>query len=296
MKNQSGSLLRGIFPALVTPLSPDNSVNVRSLGKLIERMYGAGADGLYLCGSTGEGLHMQPEARQLVAEVVTDLSPKDKQVIVHVGARSLEQTLDLARHASKLGVSAISSLPLPGLSAEELPNLYRAIANAARVPVVAYYFPDHSGYSLSFDQIAEICAIPGVEGVKFTDYDLYKVSKLTDVGVKILNGRDEILIAGLIMGAAGGIGSTYNVMPGRFVDLFRMASEARWEEARNLQRRVTQFITALLSFPLLPAIKQVLEWSGIDCGKTLGAPHELTIAERKRLRTELGAYQDLLAA
>ncbi len=296
MSNQSSSLLHGIFPALVTPLNADNSVNVHSLGKLIERMYEAGADGLYLCGSTGEGLHMQPEARQLVAEVVTDLSPEDKQIIVHVGARTLEQTLDLARHASKLGVSAVSSLPLPKLSAQELPNLYRAIANAASVPVVAYYFPGHTGYSLTFDQIAELCDIPGVEGVKFTDYDLYTVSKLNDRGVKVLNGRDEILIAGLIMGAVGGIGSTYNAIPGRFVELFRMASEARWEEARKLQRRVTQFITALLSFPLLPAIKQTLEWSGIDCGKTLGAPHELTAPEKERLRTELDSYQDLLAA
>ncbi len=217
MSHQQQSFLRGIFPALVTPLNADDSVNLQSLERLIERMYDAGANGLYLCGSTGEGLRMQPEARQLVTEVVKKLSPEDKQIIVHVGADSLEKTLELARHASGLGVSAVSSLPLVGMSAEQLPPFYRAIASAASVPVVAYYFPGYTGYTLNFEQLAEICDIPGVEGVKYTDYDLYTLSRLTNQGVKILNGRDEILIAGLIMGATGGIGSLYNIIPESFV-------------------------------------------------------------------------------
>ena len=296
MSGQPHSFLRGIFPALVTPLNPDLSVNVRSLEMLVERMYQAGADGLYLCGSTGEGLRMQPAARQLVAEVVKKLSPESKQVIVHVGGASLEETVSLALHASLLGVSAISSLPLSGMPAAELPGFYRAIASAANIPVVAYYFPGYTGYSLSFDQLAELCDVSGVEGVKFTDYDLYAVAKLTARGTRILNGRDEILIAGLIMGAVGGIGSLYNVIPGRFVEVFRLASEGRWEEARKLQVRVTQFITALLSFPLLTAIKQSLAWSGIDCGPTLSTPSELTVEEKERLRNELDCYRDLLAA
>ena len=296
MSTQPDSFLRGIFPALVTPLKPDGSVHVRSLEQLVERMYNAGANGLYLCGSTGEGLKMQPDARQLVAEVVKSLSPKEKQTLVHVGAGSLEETLDLARRASRLGVTAISSLPLARMAATELPGFYRAIAVTSTLPVVAYYFPAHTGYSLTFEQLAQLGRTPGVEGVKFTDYDLYALSRLNDAGLRVLNGRDEILVAGLIMGAVGGIGSLYNVIPGRVVELFRMTSEGRWEEARRLQVRVTRFITMMLSFPLLPAIKQVLAWSGIHCGHTLGNPSVLTAGQQQRLRAELDRYQDLLTA
>jgi N-acetylneuraminate lyase len=295
MSRQPDPFLRGIFPALVTPLKPDGSVHVRSLEQLVERMYDKDADGLYLCGSTGEGLRMQPDARQLVAEVVKSLSPKGKQVIVHIGAGTLEQTLELARRASRLGVTAISSLPLAGMQAAELPGFYRSIAVSAGLPVVAYYFPGHTGYSLTFEQLAELGRTPGVEGVKFTDYDLYALSRLNDAGLRILNGRDEILVAGLIMGAVGGIGSLYNIIPRRFVELFRLATEARWEEARRLQITITRFITMMLSFPLLPAIKQALGWTGIDCGHTLGSPSELTADQKQRLRTELDRYQDLLA-
>lgn len=296
MSDPADAFLRGIFPALVTPLHRDGSVNLQSFERLLERVYLAGAHGVYVCGSTGEGLRMNMDARQLVTESAVRNSPAGKQVIVHVGAPSLEDTLNLARHASALSVSAVSSLPLANMPAEGLAGFYRAIAAAASVPVVAYYFPGFTGYSLSFEQLAEICEIPGVSGVKFTDYDLYALSLLSDRGVKILNGRDEILLAGLLMGAAGGIGSIYNLIPGRFVELFRLASQGEWEKARKLQLHVTRFITVLLSFPLLPAIKQALAWGGIECGRTLGSPSELTEDQKARLRTELDAFKELLAA
>jgi dihydrodipicolinate synthase/N-acetylneuraminate lyase len=75
-----------------------------------------------------------------------------------------------------------------------------------------------------------------------------------------------------------------------------MASSGQWEEARLLQQRINQLITVLLSFPLLPAIKQVLGWSGNQCGKTLKSPSELTPEQKEELRRELQPLQDLLAA
>jgi N-acetylneuraminate lyase len=179
---------------------------------------------------------------------------------------------------------------------QDLADFYAAIAHHASVPLVAYYFPAFTGTELSIDQLEHICRIPGVTGVKFTDYDLYKLSMLARRNIAVFNGRDEVLAAGLLMGASGGIGSIYNVVPHRFAELFRMASSGQWEEARLLQQRINQLITVLLSFPLLPAIKQVLGWSGIQCGKTLKSPSELTPEQKEELRRELQPLQDLLAA
>lgn len=230
------SLLSGIFPALVTPLNEDESVNVQSLERLLERVYDARADGVYICGSTGEGLSLLASARQLVAEVAMKHSPRGKQIIVHVGASTLDDTLHLAKHASDLGATAVSSLPLAGMPADKLTDFYRAISRVSKAPIVAYYFPGFTGYQLTFEQLETVCNLPGVSGVKFTDYDLYALSRLSAQGVKMLNGRDEILIAGMLMGAVGGIGSIYNVVPGRFVDLFFWLAKADGKRLADCRR------------------------------------------------------------
>jgi N-acetylneuraminate lyase len=286
--------LGGILPALVTPLKDDNSVSVSALEKLLERVYSAGVAGVYLCGSTGEGLLLSDEERQLVAEIAVANSPQEKQIVVHIGARSLESTLHLTRHACRLGVAGVSSLPMPGMSSEQLTDFYRTIAANATVPVVAYYFPALTGYELPFGELEKIAGIPGVQGIKYTDYNLYTLSLLAAGGTTIFNGRDEVLAAGLLMGAAGGIGSIYNIVPHKFVELFSLAKSSRWEEARKLQYRINELITLLLSYPLLPAIKQTLGWAGIECGATRSEPQHLTPEQQKQLRAQLGAFADLL--
>lgn len=286
--------LGGIVPAVVTPLDENRAINVDAFEQLLDRLYRAGSDGVYLCGSTGEGLLLPQEARESIVEMAVKLSPAGKQIIVHTGAKTLDETLCLTRSASALGVTAVSSLPFSGMQAADLAGFYKAIANVSQVPAIAYYFPGFAGFHLSFEQLEQICTLPGVAGLKFTDYDLYSMSMLVNQGATIFNGRDEVLAAGLLMGAHGGIGSIYNVLPHRFVELFRFASEGEWEKARTLQKQINQVITLLLSFPLLPAIKQVMAWNQIDCGDTLREPHRLTQEQQHQLRQALEPHQDLL--
>jgi N-acetylneuraminate lyase len=89
------------------------------------------------------------------------------------------------------------------------------------------------------------------------------------------------------MGADGGIGSFYNLIPELFVALYRHARAERWEEARQLQRRINELITLTLQVPLFPAIKTMLAWSGIDCGPVLPPRRPLTDPERERLASLL---------
>ena len=106
-------------------------------------------------------------------------------------------------------------------------------------------------------------------GVKFTDFDLFRMANLAHPGRCIFNGRDEVLAAGLLMGAGGGIGTFYNLLPGLFVEIYDAATAGRWDAARTAQARVNTLIRITLDFPLFPAVKQMLAWSGLDCGPCL---------------------------
>jgi N-acetylneuraminate lyase len=279
--------LDGIFPALVTPLTPSNTVNTAALERLMGHVFSAGAHGVYLCGSTGEGMSLPASERRKVVETAMRVAPAGKRIVVHVGASSQTEALELARHANDLGVTAISSLPPSGVSYPELLQYYRALTTVVDVPLLAYYFPELTGATLSADQLLEICRIPGVGGIKFTDYDLYALSLLARNGNSVFNGRDEVLCAGLLMGAAGGIGSIYNVAPQWFVGLYSNARAGRWAEARRLQDSVNDLIRVLLAYPLVPAIKRVLSWNGIDCGHAIKPPGALTPLQELQLRAAL---------
>jgi N-acetylneuraminate lyase len=280
--------LCGIMPALVTPVDADRIFQPRPYEQLLERVYAAGVDGVYACGQTGEGLQLTPEQRQRAVECAVRNSPRGKQVIVHVGAPSTAEALQLARHAARCGAHAVSSLPPAGnYSFEEIRDYYRDVAAASDLPFLVYYFPSMAPAIRSTEQVLSLCRLPNVVGLKFTDSDFFRLWAIRRSGAVVFAGADEMLISGLIAGANGGIGSTYNVIPGSFVELHRLTTQGRWEEARRVQDRINEFIDVMLRYPVHSAIKATLQWSGIDCGICVPPRRDLTPAERADLRTSL---------
>jgi N-acetylneuraminate lyase len=277
--------LHGILPALITPFDSAGHFNVAACERLLDRVYGAGVHGVYVCGTTGEGLLQTVTQRKRVAEVAIKSSPHDKQVIVHVGAACLAEAVELAKHASKIRADAISSLPPSGFySFWEVTAYYRALAEASDAPLLIYFMPALSPAITTASQILELCSIPNIIGLKFTDHDLYKLWLVKQSGAVVFNGHDEVLSAGLLMGADGGIGTFYNLAPQLFVTLYSQASAGLWEEARQTQSQINELITIAFRFPLFAALKTMLNWSGIDCGAVLPPRRMLTEEETGRLR------------
>jgi N-acetylneuraminate lyase len=276
--------LRGVIPALVTPLDAQERFAARPMEQLLERMYAAGCDGVYVCGQTGEGLLLRTEDRKQATEVAVRNSPQGKQVIVHVGAGRTAEAVELAGHAARAGAHAISSLPPSNaFTFAEVRAYYEAIAAAANLPVLVYYFPEFSRSVSTLDEIYSLCSIPNVVGLKFTDFDFYRLSLISRAGHVIFSGRDEAFACGVLMGASGGIGSFYNLIPELFVDVWRSGCAGDYAGARATQDKINDLIKAVLQFPMLPAIKTMLKWSGIDCGPAVSPRRALTADEEHRL-------------
>ncbi|MEN6535883.1 MAG: dihydrodipicolinate synthase family protein [Bryobacteraceae bacterium] len=283
------SKFRGILPALVTPFDAEERFCPAPLEALLERVYSSGVHGVYVCGQTGEGRLQPVEQRKLVAEVAVRNSPPGRDAIIHVGCYRTADALELARHAGRIGAAAISSLPPDGCSFTEIRAYYQALAAVSELPVLVYYFPEICSGIASFDQILELTSIPNVVGLKFTDYNLYLLSLIRRDGYTIYNGRDEVLAAGLLMGANGGIGTFYNLVPGWFVHLFELSEAGRHSEARKVQDRINDLIRLTVQFPVTAAVKRMLDWSGIRCGAPLAPHRRLTEQEDNSLRQCLEA-------
>ena len=277
----------GILPAAVTPLR-DGCFWPEAFERLLRHIYDAGSDGVYVCGQTGEGLLLPAAERMRAVEAAVRLSPPAKTVIAHIGAYSTGEAIALARHAARAGAHAVSSLPpLGGHSFAEIRNYYQALAAAAQVPLFIYYFPDLCPAIADTAQILELAAIPNVAGLKFTDFNFYKLWTIRRQGKIVYSGRDEVLAAGLLMGADGGIGTFYNLVPDWFVEVYRCAQAGDWAGARRVQDDINELIAIVLRFPSFAAVKMLLARMGLDCGECLPPRAPLTPEQERALLAAL---------
>lgn len=277
---------RGVFPAVVTPFNTNGEFAVETFERLLAHLYEAGVHGVYVCGQTGEGLLQPVDTRQQVAEAAVKSSPKHKPVIIHVGAGRLPDAILLARHAERIGAAAVSSLPPAGsYSFAELRSYYRQLADASGLPLLVYYYPEATRTTVSLDQLLDLCEIPNVIGLKFTDFDLYKLHQISQSGKVIFNGHDEVFAAGLLMGAGGGIGTFYNLVPDIFLQIYESSRCGKWDAARRAQDQVNELIRIALRFPMLSAVKTMLKWQGFDCGECLAPRENMTEPGRLQLRS-----------
>jgi N-acetylneuraminate lyase len=283
--------LTGIIPALITPYAKNGDVSSGSVRKLVRVLLKKGVDGFYVCGSTGEAFMLSQEERKFVLETVIDEVAGSKPVIAHVGCIGSLQSAELAKHAKKAGATAISSITpfYYGFSFSEIKAYYQYLVDAAGLPLVVYNFPGNSGVDLSLEEIGQLVGLDGVVGIKHTSYDLFTMEQIKNISrdTIIFNGHDEVHLGALSLGSDGAIGSTFNIMPEKFIQISRLFSERKMEEALEVQREANRVISLLIKIGVMPAVKAVLELQGIECGNCRPPFRIVTEEERDMLRVVL---------
>ncbi|MCI8852571.1 MAG: N-acetylneuraminate lyase [Lachnospiraceae bacterium] len=282
----------GIIPALVTPLKADETIHEETARRLMNWQMDQGVDGFYLCGGTGEGPVVQPGERMKLAEIAREeTAARGKKLIVHVGCVDLKSAIELAEHAGKIEADGISSVPpfFFHYGEEEIRQYYTALAEAARVPVIMYASP-LSGVNITWDMVERLLDVPYMAGVKWTSYDYYTMRRIKELNggdINVLNGPDELLLCGLAMGADGGVGATYNIMPRLYCRLYEAFRAGQMEEAQKLQYKANRVIQILIRYGVVPSVKEILKRMGYDCGYCVYPAKRLELEEAQKLNKEL---------
>lgn len=291
----------GIIPALLTPFSADGQVNRQMLAGLVDYFILQGVAGLYICGSTGEGLLMTEEERETVAEVVVTACAGRVPVIVHVGAPATFMAERLVAHAAQVGADAIASIPplYYVVGRKEIGAYYRRLKKAApSLPLYFYNIPGLLNISLDTDMAHSLYEEGSIQGMKYTHNDILTFRGIVEAcgnGFNILSGPDEHLLNFLVMGAHGGIGTTYNCMPKVYVDLYRAWVSGEIALAQELQYLANRIISVLAGYNMIPAVKAVMQMKGKDCGDPRGPFLPLTESQKNQLKAELdkiGFFED----
>jgi len=290
--------LSGVLPATYTPLGRDGRVDFDAIPPFVERLLADGATGLYVCGSTGEGVSLSSHERREVAAAFVQATGGRVPVIVHVGHDSLAEAADLAGHAAEIGATATSAMPpcyFPIRDAAMAVECAAAVAAAApTLPFYYYHIPAMTGVAIDVVELLKQAGerIPNFAGVKYTAHTLHEFAECAafDGGrFEMLSGYDEMLLPALAVGARAAIGSTFNAAAPLYRRLMAAFAAGDLAAARTEQLRAVAMIRVLMRFPFHPAMKAVLAMIGPSCGACRPPLPPLTPAEETRLRDALEA-------
>ncbi|MCD8124519.1 MAG: dihydrodipicolinate synthase family protein [Lachnospiraceae bacterium] len=269
---------QGILPAFYACYDREGEISPEAVRKLTEYFVEKGVKGVYVGGSSGECIYHSVAERKLVLENVMEAAQGRLTVIAHVGCNSTRDSVELARHAESLGVDAIASIPpiyfhLPD---DSIADYWNAMSDAApNTDFVIYNIPQLAGVSLTMPLFRKMLENPRVVAVKNSSMPVQDIQMFLDEGTRggrpfiVFNGPDEQLISGLAMGAGGGIGGTYAVMPELILKVWNLMKTGEVEKARKVQFDIDNIIYAMCDCKgnMYAAAKEILRRrTGIDVG------------------------------
>ncbi len=267
--------LRGLIAATFTPMLDDGSADLTKIAAVTDFVIKQGANGLFVCGSTGESPSLSVQERMDVASAYVEANAGRVPVIVHVGHNSLSDGRELAAHAVALQADAIALVPpsyFSLTSVQGIVDAVGAISDAApHTPVYYYHIPRLTGVGIRMrDLLCEVDThIPQFAGIKFSSFefdDLITCVHYRDRHYNILFGSDEMLLAGLAMGVDGAVGSTFNFLAPWYRAVIDAFEEGNLAEAQRRQLEVTQIVHRILDHGGHNALKAAMGICGRECG------------------------------
>ncbi len=261
---------RGIFPAIITPMTPDGGLNEAAFREVMEFNIQAGVDGFWVAGGTGESILLTDEENRRIADIAVDQNRGRIKNIMHVGAATTVRAAALAEHAAKAGVEAICCVPpfFYGFTPEQIVEHYRVVGAAAGLPLFVYNLPQATNVEITPELMKKIKdGVPQLAGLKHSANDFSNINTFARMGLDCLTGNSKLMLPGLVMGASGCVDGPPNAAPELWVELYKTYLSGDMEKAREIQEKAIDFADMVVENGFHGNLKALLsERLGIDCG------------------------------
>ena len=266
---------QGIIPAFYACYDAEGKVSPEGVRALTRWFVEKGVKGLYVGGSSGECIYLEKEERMQILEAVMAEVKGECTIIAHVACNNTEESCQLAAHAESLGVDAIASIPpiyfhLPD---HAIAAYWNDISAAApNTDFIIYNIPQLAGVALSVGLFREMRKNPRVIGVKNSSMptqDIQTFKAEGGVNSVVFNGPDEQFVSGRAIGADGGIGGTYAVMPELYLKMDELIRKGDYAAAQPIQYEANAIIGEMCACHgnLYAVMKKIMELrEGIKLG------------------------------
>jgi len=261
-------MIQGSLVALVTPMSPDGSVDDVALKRLVDWHVEQGTDAIVSVGTTGESATLDEDEHCATIARTVELAAGRIPVIAGTGANSTSEAISLTRCAKEGGADACL-LVTPYYNKPTQEGLYlhhKAVAEAVDVPQILYNVPGRTAVDMLPETIARLAEVPNIIGVKEATGDLGRITTIRELvgnGFAIYSGDDGTAREAILLGADGDISVTANVAPAAMHAMCRAALAGNAEEAARLDADLEGLHSALFIEANPIPVKYVLARMGM---------------------------------
>jgi 4-hydroxy-tetrahydrodipicolinate synthase len=280
--------LKGVFPAMVTPLTPDEQVDKAAYRRVVRYCLDGGVHGVVVLGTTGEFPAMTDAMRRDAIETALGEVNGRVPVLIGCGDTSTKKTLAQVKAAAATNAAAVL-VAMPyyyPLDQAAVARHFLAVAEASVLPVVVYNFPQMTKTAIAPDTLEKLAAHPNIIGVKDSAGDFVAMQRFLDLTAghpfAVMSGNPALGLAAYLHGAKGGIYAGCSMVPKLCADVYNAFARGDLAAALDLQKRAS-LIPLMGGFGPAPAvIKLVLSKLGI-CDATVSAPLGLAPGQEEKI-------------
>lgn len=296
-------MLRGVIPALLTPMKRDTAaLDLPALKLYLDQLIHDGIDGLLVGGTTGEVPVLTLAERLHLAEEVVKQVAGRIPVAVHVGSFSTAEAVTLAAHAREIGADAVAAVTPSYFSYDEaeLAAYFRALAQAAApLPCYLYNLPRHTRNPLTVPLVRLLRATePNIVGIKESSGEvdtLESFLQTADEGFKLLCGADHLILSALQGGAVGCVASGAATHPRLYRLLLDTWHQGDLDTAREVQRVIVEFQRVLGQGIPIARYKAFWTLKGIPLGAVRPPHREMMSGELVEMKRGLALISSPIA-
>ncbi len=288
----------GVFIPVTTPFSGDDVAPAR-LAANLRKWNAAPLAGYVVLGSTGEFPMLSEAERDRILTSAREAIPRDRLFLAGTGTNSTLNTIRQTKRAAEIGADAAIVITPHyftrafGQVAAQVRH-YIAVADASPIPIMLYNFPLNTGINLEPDTVAKIAMHPNVCGIKDSSGNIPQAAQIIDQTPKtfhVLVGAASALLPSLAIGSAGGILALGLIAAREFCDVYALARGGRWDEAREIAKRMMVADRGIAGQYGIGGLKAALELQGFyggPCRQPLGTPDGDAIDDIKEVLATAG--------
>lgn len=290
------TIFTGAGVAIVTPMEPNESINYKKLGELIDYQIANGTDAIVICGTTGESATMTDQEHLECIRYTVEKVAKRVPVIAGSGSNHTSYAQWLSKESEKLGADALLHVTPYYNKTSQLGLIrhFNAVADASSLPIILYNVPSRTGVNISPETYLELSKHPNIVATKEASGNLSQIAHvayLCGENLDIYSGNDDQIVPIMSLGGKGVISVLSNICPQATHDIASLYLEGKTKESCALQLQLLPLINSLFSDVNPIPVKEAMNLMGLDVGGCRLPLVELSQSSREKLATILKEYK-----